>query len=188
MNTQNGLAFKAMNEEFTGEIELDIQPEEIIVETEDDASTALRLVGLRDREIERLEGLRQREVERINSWTNIEIEKIQRQKSFFLQALETFMLGRNLENEKVKSVKFPNGTIGLRKNPDRIEIAEGFQPDKHPEDKFVKSVVKTVYSVDKAAIKEAVQTTGECPEYASLVPGEVKFYYKLPEADNAGTE
>jgi len=182
-------AMKAMTEEFEGEIDnrdlnLDETP---VVETEELASTFLNLIRSRERKLEDIEIFRENKIAEINEWCDAAMMQVKASILYFQQPLQIFMESRNRENEKVKSIKFPNGTIGLRKSPDRIEIDRNFQPDQHPEDKFVKSVVKTIYSVDKKAIADQAKETGEVPDYAVLIPGETKFYYKFQEEDN-GTD
>lgn len=174
------LAMKALNEEFTGKIELDIEPEEIIVETEDDASTALRLVALRDKEIERIESLRAHEKAKVDAWADGQVFKLEKAKSYFLQPLEVFVRAALPEGKKERSVKFPNGIVGLRKST-KVIIPDDFQPDQYAGDPFIKETIVTKYSVDKAAIKKAAKETGEIPAYATVETSE-NFYYDTGKA------
>jgi len=151
---------------------------QVVVSDEASATLAMRVIESREREIERIRQTADGEKARIENWARAEVERHQKAISFFVAPLESFLRDINEKTGgKTKSIKYPYGTIQLRKLPDKIEIAEEFKPEEHPDDPYVKA--KTNYSVDKTAIKAAMKDSGELPEYATLVPGQTKFDYKV---------
>jgi len=185
MNDPNGmkeimaddLNYKSViQEDFTDELEEFDSSLPPVVQDEDAAQTALARLVFRDKEIARIEARRDFIKNQADEWANQQIEKIEVQKQHFLLPLESFMKSINKSNPKIKSLKFPYGTIGVRQTPQKIEIDDDFKPEEHADDPFVSA--KVTYSVNKANIKKVMKNTGELPEYASVVPGEIKFYFK----------
>ena len=166
----------AIQEDYSDELEVFDESLPPVVQDEDAAQVALARLIFRDKEISRITARRDFIINQADEWAKQEIEKIERQKLHFMLPLESFMKSINKSNPRIKSLKFPQGVIGVRSTPQKIEIDPDYKAEEHPLDPNV--VVKTTYSVSKTAVKNQMEATGELPEYASVVPGEVKFYFK----------
>jgi len=162
----------------------DMPLEDAIVVTEESATVAISRVAAIENKIARIKAIRDAELQRITQWAEKEMGTLKATGRFFSDPLESFMRARNRQNPKIKSLKYPNGTIGVRMTPDRIEIEEGLDLAAlvEKDDPFV--VASTTFQIAKKAILKALKEDGqEPPEYATLVPGEKKFYIKLMEGD-----
>jgi hypothetical protein len=85
-----------------------------------------------------------------------------------------------LKSNNLKSLSLPNGIIGLRKRPKKVEVVDEelfFQNANpsmlthHPEN----------YEPDLNAIKSHIKDTSELPKGVEIISQENKFYYKLSE-------
>jgi len=171
----------AYQEEFDGEIQVgqesEVWPEGYVIERDDEINLALRLIYHREREIRRIDNMRKRETERVNAWADVEIEKLYRAIDHFTHSLRFYMESVNKVNPKTKSLKFPLGTIGIRKTPDKVEITQPPEEVRELWPDMVKE--KMSLSVDKKAVLAKIKETGEVPGFAEVIPGESKFYYKM---------
>lgn len=167
----------AIQEEYSGDLEeIDVEQPYPVVETDEAVITTLSRVLVRDKAIGKINAQCNFMIDQAMEWAKTEIEKIEKQKQYFLTPLQSFMESINKSNPKIKSLKFPVGKIGLRQSPQKIEIEADFVPADHTDDPNV--IKKVSYSVSKKQIKEQLDKTGEIPDYASVVPGETKFYYE----------
>ncbi len=167
----------AIEEEFTGSLEeIDVDQPSPVVEGDEAVITTLSRLNVRDKEIAKIEQQGYFMKDNIDAWMSNQIHKIEKQKAWLQIPLQSFMEAINKSNPKIKSLKFPVGKIGLRQTPQKIEIDEDFVAETHKEDPFVKA--KITYSVSKKDIASQLKETGELPDYASVIPGETKFYYK----------
>lgn len=167
----------AIQEDYSGELEpIDVDQPSPVVETDEAVITTLSRLVVRDKEIAKIEMQRDFIKSKADTWAKVQIRKIENQKAWLQVPLQSFMESINRNNEKIKSLKFPVGKIGLRQSPQKIEIDADFKPETHKEDPCV--VAKITYSVSKKLIKEQLNDTGELPDYASVVPGQQIFYYK----------
>lgn len=170
----------AIQEEYSGELEsIDVEQPCPVVETDEAVITTLSRLIFRDKAVAKIELQANYLRQKANEWEKGEIEKIEKQKAWLQVPLQSFMESINRSNPKIKSLKFPVGKIGLRSTPQKIEIDADFVPDEHCGEKFI--IGKTTYTVSKKDIKKQLDETGEIPDYASVIPGEQRFYYKAGE-------
>jgi len=78
---------------------------------------------------------------------------------------------------KAKSVKLLAGEVGFRKAPDSLEVTDeaaalAWLKEHYPQG------VRTVESVDKKKVKEAIEFNGEVPDGCELRRGDIKFYVR----------
>ena len=164
---------------------IDIPTDDVVIETEESATIAISRMAAVENKMARILMIRDAELLRIAQWANNEIDSLRNAYAFFAAPLESFMRARNRQDPKVKSLKYPNGTIGVRMTPDRIEIDEDANlPALAMIENDPLIIVTKSFRVDKKAILGALKQDGmDIPEYATLVPGEKKFYIKLTEGD-----
>lgn len=161
---------------YESEFEVDTTQSPPVVEEYEIAETTLSKMVLNDQKIQAIEERRDFICKSANIWAEKEIKRIKSYNEWISQPLKYFMIGINRNNPKLKSLKFPMGKIGLRQSPQKIEIDADFVPAEHKDDPNV--VRKVSYAVSKKDIASQLKETGELPDYASVVPGETKFYYK----------
>jgi phage host-nuclease inhibitor protein Gam len=75
---------------------------------------------------------------------------------------------------KARSVKLIGGTIGFRQSPARLEVTD----EAAAIAALPAECVRVKKEVDKTAVKELIEKSGEVPPGVALVPGEVTFYVK----------
>jgi len=112
-------------------------------------------------------------IQDIEAWQERKTYQHQSQIDFLSRQMESY-----LRQKQVKSLPMPSGTIGLRKQPPKIEIID--------EDKFYEfadaSLLRRVpesFAPDLKAIKERVKATGDIPKGVDVIEQDSKFYYKL---------
>ena len=177
---ENNTQITAIQEDYSGELEaIDTDQPSPVVETDEAVITILSRLNVRDKMMATVTSHANFMREQADEWEKRAIEKIEKQKEWLRIPLQSFIESINKSNPKIKSLKFPTGTIGLRQSPQKIEIDEDFDPSKHTDDPNV--VAKTTWSVCKSVIAKTLKETGEIPDYASVVPGETKFYYRPNE-------
>lgn len=175
----------SIDEDVTGEL-VPVQNDDYqIVEKEEDATTLLERIAARTHKINRLKELYlarvqplQDKIDQAQKWLDDETAKIQSQVVFLSGPLEEFMRAINASNPKIKSLNLPTGKLKLRKLPDKVIVADDFQPTADDMGK-VGVVEKISYSVNKTDIKKHIEETGEVLDYAHIEPGEVKFEYEV---------
>ena len=156
--------------------EVDTSQPPPVIEDYDTAEEVVSKVVLDGETIKGIQAKRDFIIANANLWAEQKIKQIENYNNWYSSRLIDFMRGINKSDPQKKSIKFPLGTIGFRQLPEKIEIDLDFNPAENTDDPFVSA--KTIYSVSKADIMKKLKTTGELPEYASVVPGEIKFYIK----------
>ena len=109
----------------------------------------------------------------INSWLDKKLESKQKQIDFMCGLMKNY-----LSQQGIKSLPLPSGTIGFRKQPERIEIVD--------EDVFMEHATFDIIKVepekflpDLKAIKAKIKDQGIIPAGVDIVTPEMKFFYKL---------
>ena len=97
------------------------------------------------------------------------------------ESLEPFVKARIDENLKFdknakKSLSLTLGTVGFKKNPDRLEIEDMEGAVRYAESHGIP--IKVVKSVGKTALKDHVKQTGQVDESFKYIEGEEHFYVK----------
>lgn len=133
----------------------------------------LYVINLKEQELKKCESIARESIQRTNDWLESKQKKVNSTIEYLSNQMKNY-----LQTEKLKSLSLPNGIIGLRKQPDTIEIIdeELFMSKANPQ--FIKHLPET-YTPDMKAIKDHMKSTGELPEGAELRSKSEKFYYRL---------
>lgn len=145
------------------------------IEDESAASWAIRKIAKIDRDAQKALDLAEEQIAKVETWRDKELERIQGHRSFFEYHLAAYHRSRLIEDERVKTISLPDGTLKARKSPDNIAFADEerfFDQVLHAgEDRFI----KVTKALDRKMVKEAVLKDGESLPGVSIVPGEVRF-------------
>jgi phage host-nuclease inhibitor protein Gam len=120
--------------------------------------------------------------ERIAHWREQQRAHIERQMQFREQNLRNVLV----EFMRAKTAKFVNGSIRLRKLPDRIEVdTEKFLTlPSVRDDGFVNT--RTIETPNKKEIMQHLKETGELLEHCEFIDGGDRLYVDLePEGPNS---
>lgn len=85
-----------------------------------------------------------------------------------------------LKSNNLKSLSLPNGTIGFRKRPKKVEIVDEELFFQNANPSMLKHHPEN-YEPDLNAIKSHIKDTSELPKGVEIISQEDKFYYKLSE-------
>jgi len=166
---------KELLEDFLNSIELDDSKytdlESITPEIR--LNNFLWVLKLKEAEIEKCNSIAEGNIERTNNWLDTKHKKINSTIDFLSNQMRQY-----LSSQKLKSLSLPNGTIGLRKQPDSVIVTdEGlFLSVAKPE--LLRHLTES-YEPDLKAIKDYLKNTGELPDGCELKSKSDKFYYKL---------
>jgi len=136
-----------------------------------DADYYLGRVKALDRSIAGNNDSAEQQRQRIQIWLDSENEKLERRKRYYLLSLENWLhsTGDNSRN-------LVHGRIQYRKQPLKVEILD--EETVRSDERFQRIVPEHV-EIDRKALRQYVQQTGEEPEGVRVtVPGP-KFSYKL---------
>ncbi len=137
--------------------------------------TYLWIVRKKEEELVKHQKLAVETIERTERWLANKEKNIVSTIEFLSNRFRYYLKSNNL-----KSLSLPNGTIGLRKRPKKVEVVDEelfFQNANpstlkhHPEN----------YEPDLNAIKSHIKDTSELPKGVEIISQEDKFYYKLSE-------
>jgi hypothetical protein len=116
----------------------------------------------------------------VKAWAELELRRAQREEAFFLRRFGTELEAwarAEIESSRRKSLKLPAGTVGFRTEPIRLEIND--------EQKLIlwcrrhlPDAVRVQTSVLRAAVKEHLVQTGECPDGTQPSGGGERFYIR----------
>ncbi len=149
---------------------------EIVVDPNDPelmCSKYLYVIKKIEAEIERCKFNADAMIQEVTQWLDKKIEQKRGQIDFMSNFMRNYLKQKNF-----KSLALPTGSIGFRKQPDKVEITD--------EEKFMEFATFDIIRVepekfvpDMNAIKAKLKETGELPEGVELITPEPKFYYKL---------
>ena len=136
-------------------------------------------------EIERVFEQAERERTIIKNWAITKNSKLAGRIEWISKKLEVF-----LKEEGVKTLDLAFGTIRFRKQPDKIEIID--------DELFLNNATSNVLTIvpesakaDLNKIKSFIKRTGRIPQGCEMIPGGIKFSYKInnhKEAEVNGTK
>lgn len=117
----------------------------------------------------------QSELEALQEWTGQRIRQLQSRVNFLKQAFSPRLeeIARMKLVGKAKSVKTPFGVIGFRAQPTTLNVVDEAVVLKMPD--FVRIPPP---QVNKKALNEHFDTTGEVPDGCEVILGGEKFYVK----------
>jgi hypothetical protein len=136
------------------------------VENDDRADYYLILLKSKQKEVERLQG----RAEVIQK--DIETEK--RSMGYLKNQLNLYMAEMVGKDPKKKSHKLEDGILKARQGIDTVKVNRDLTDADY--DKYADVVnMKVKYQADLKAIKIKLETSGEIPDFAEIVPGEIKY-------------
>ncbi len=133
----------------------------------------LWVVKQKESELSRCRTIATDSIRGTTQWLNEKETQIQNAIDWLTSQMRNYLVTKDL-----KSLSLPNGTIGMRKQPDAVEVAD--------ESVFIANAapdllrhVPELYEPDLKAIKALIKDTGEIPKGIELKSQDPKFYYKL---------
>lgn len=133
----------------------------------------LWLVKQKESELARCRTIATESIHGTTQWLNDKTEQVSKAIDWLTSQMRNYLAVKQL-----KSLSLPNGTIGMRKQPETVEIVD--------EDAFIANAapdllrhVPESYEPDIKAIKALIKDTGEIPKGVELKEQDAKFYYKL---------
>lgn len=124
-------------------------------------------------QISNIQSETQEEINIINQWAQVKIGKLIDKITFYEAKLERFIRQQNL-----KTIELPNGTLRIRKSPDKVEIIdpELFMNNATPE---LLKIIPETYKPDLNKIKSFIKSKGTIPPGVKFEEGKEQFTYKL---------
>jgi len=159
--------FEEMYDEINKpEIDLSASPEVIF-------SKYLWVIKMKEQEIKKVKVTSEKLIQDIEAWTDKKISQHQGQIDFLSKQMENYLRQNNQ-----KSMGLPAGTIGLRKQQDKIQITDEDLFYQKADSVLLRCIPES-YEPDMKKIKEHIKTTGEVPVGIEVTAQDKKFYYKL---------
>ncbi|MCX8106746.1 MAG: host-nuclease inhibitor Gam family protein [Ignavibacterium album] len=130
-------------------------------------------IGKLNEQIKSVQSEAEEEINIINQWAQRKVSKLIDRISFFEARLERF-----IREQGVKTIELPNGTLKIRKSPDKVEIADTqlFMNNATPE---LLRVIPESVKPDLIKIKSFIRLKGTIPPGVKYEEGKEKFTYKL---------
>jgi hypothetical protein len=133
----------------------------------------LWLVKQKESELSRCRTIATDSIRNTSDWLNEKEAQIQNAIDWLTSQMKNYLITKD-----IKSLSLPNGTIGMRKQPEAIEVVDesSFISEASPD--LLRHVPES-YEPDLKAIKALIKETGEIPKGIELKAQDPKFYYKL---------
>jgi len=133
----------------------------------------LWIVKQKESELSRCRTIATDSIRSTSDWLNEKETQIQNAIDWLTGQMKNYLITKD-----IKSLSLPNGTIGMRKQPEAIEVVDesSFISEASPD--LLRHVPET-YEPDLKAIKALIKETGEIPKGIELKAQDPKFYYKL---------
>lgn len=105
-------------------LELDVPDDGVVftVSDDDEANRLLRAVRRLERERDRIDTLFTAELDRLSKWRAGASTTIEGKLSRLTSTLDAYMRARHRDNEKVKTIKVPNGELRIRPRQPRLVV------------------------------------------------------------------
>ncbi|MCF8356260.1 MAG: host-nuclease inhibitor Gam family protein [Melioribacteraceae bacterium] len=163
--------------------------EEILAEAEEKEAMQLEVfmdlqlnqIGKLQKEMENNFQNAEKEIELINNWVMKKNSSLQERVTVIEKQLEQFIR----ETEK-KTIDLPNGTLKIRKQPDKA-VVENMELFLEKANKELVTIVPETIKPNLNAIKSFIKRAAKVPEGIKIVEGKEEFSYAIKkEEDNAG--
>ena len=176
-----------ISEEEAKDLGLDPEADTIKIQNPGQADFFLRLLNQANAEIAYINTMCDTKIEkhneRVNRFRDEQLKGYDSQINYYTMLLQTY--AESILTDKKKSMKLPEGTIGIKKQADKIEYEEELVLDylkkNHPE--FIRTKVKE--EIDKKTLKAEAEVVdgayfigGNEIEGIKVVPQPQKFYIK----------
>jgi hypothetical protein len=167
---------------------IDVEADTLKIHSHSQADYFLGLLNKAQKEVEYINTICdakiQQTTDRVNRFREQNISGLSSQINYYKMLLETYIVDE-LANSKKKSIKLPEGTLGIKKQADKIDYDEEIVIDylkvNHPE--LVR--VKTKEEIDKTSLKKLAESLngslvidGKEVEGIKVLPQPDKFYIK----------
>ena len=124
-------------------------------------------------EIEKTFEQAERERTIIKNWAITKNSKLANRIEWLSKKLELF-----LKEEDVKTLELAFGTIRFRKQPDKVEIIDD-ELFLNNASSSTLTIIPEAAKADLNKIRAFIKQTGRVPQGCELLPGEIKFSYKI---------
>lgn len=130
-------------------------------------------IGKLNEQIKSIHSEAEEEINIINQWAQRKVSKLIDKISFFETRLERF-----IREQGVKTIELPNGTLKIRKSPDKVEIADTqlFMSNATPD---LLRVIPEIVKPDLNKIKSFIRLKGTIPPGVKYEEGKEQFTYKI---------
>jgi hypothetical protein len=112
-------------------------------------------------------------MQEIENWFKSKNKQKQSQIDFLSGRMEEY-----LRTREIKSMSLPAGIVGLRRQPDKVEVTNAELFYEKADAGLIRKIPET-QEPDIPKIKQQIKQTGEVPDGVDVVSQESKFYYKL---------
>jgi len=137
--------------------------------------TYLWIIRQKEKELNKYKSIAEGSINRTQLWLERKEKNFNSTISFLSNQIKYY-----LKSNGIKSLSLPNGTIGLRKRPDTLEIANEKLFYENAKVEFLRHTPES-YEPDLKAIKNFINKSNEIPKGVILKSQEPKFFYKLTE-------
>lgn len=142
-----------------------------------DADTYLSKVAILDARLERNQSSAEAQTARIQLWLEAEVERINRQKEYYLHALDRYMREHGFSTEKLV-----NGVLKLRVQQPEILIND--EQAVLADSRFNRIIPEKI-TIDKKGLRKHLVSTGEQVQGTEVVMREPKFSYSVYQVDQS---
>lgn len=175
-------------EEEAKALEIDVEADTLKIQTPSQADFFLGLLNKAQEEVNYINTMCdtkiQQVTDRVNRFREQNIQGLSSQINYYTMLLETYTM-EELADKKKKSMKLTEGTLGIKKQADKVDYDEetviAYLKANHPE--FVR--VKIKEEIDKTNLKKTADSingafiiNGQEIEGVTVVPQPDKFYIK----------
>lgn len=137
--------------------------------------TYLWIIRQKEKELNKYKSIAEESISRTQLWLERKEKNFNNTIGFLSNQIKYY-----LKSSGIKTLSLPNGTIGLRKRPDILEIANEELFYENAKVEFLRHTPEN-YEPDLIAIKKYIKETSELPKGVILKSQEAKFYYKLTD-------
>lgn len=124
-------------------------------------------------EIDKIKSASEQLIAEVEQWKVHKTEQKLKQIEYLSRQMEYY-----LRQKEMKTLSLPNGSIALRKQPDRIEITDEELFYQKADESVLRRVPES-YAPDMKAIRDKIKKTGEILPGIQVTEQESKFSYKL---------
>lgn len=124
-------------------------------------------------EISQYKSTAEKLMQEIETWLESKAKQKQSQIDFLSGRMEEY-----LRTREIKSMSLPAGIVGLRRQPDKVEVINEELFYEKADTSLIRKIPET-QEPDLKKIKEHIKQTGEVPDGVDVVSQDSKFYYKL---------
>jgi len=136
-------------------------------------SKYLWVIKMKEKAIDNVKATASKLIQDIEDWQSKKIQQNQGQIDFLCTSMQNYLKQKNL-----KSMQLAPGTIGMRKQQDKILIIDEELFYEKADSQLLRHIPEA-YEPDMKKIKEFIKTSSAIPKGVDVTPQDPKFYYKL---------